>query len=62
MSEPMVRHNEDTYRVITACVCGRTVSLPDHGFSQYDCPCGRIWRCDGDDLAMYEQRRRPTDG
>lgn len=51
--EPAVRHNLDTARVVTACECGRTVSLPDYAISAHICECGRGWKCDGDILAMY---------
>lgn len=52
----VVRHNLDTHRVVTACVCGRTVALPDTGISVHYCPCGRAWRCDGQLLGMFEPK------
>lgn len=54
----VVRHNLDTHRVVTACDCGRTVSLPDGGISETICACGRGWRCDGQALGMYEPKDR----
>jgi hypothetical protein len=52
----VVRHNQDTHRVVSACECGATISLPDTGVSQYDCSCGRIWTCNGSNLAMFEPK------
>ena len=53
MTEVEIRHNLCTYRYITACECGRTVSLPDSGLAQYDCPCGRVWLSDGEEVSMW---------
>jgi hypothetical protein len=52
----VVRHNLDTHRVISSCECGATISLPDSGESYEFCDCGRGWRCDGINLAMYVPR------
>lgn len=52
----VVRHNTDTHRVVTACECGTTISLPDSGLSYERCGCGRVWQCDGRAIAMYEPK------
>jgi hypothetical protein len=56
MEPDVVRHNLDTDRIVTACACGRTVSLPGSGLSEHLCECGRGWKCDGSLIAMYVPR------
>ena len=56
MPEFVVRRNVHTHRILAACVCERTISLPDSGLSDHRCACGRVWACGGDRLEMYEPK------
>lgn len=53
MTDFLVRQNLDTGRLLSLCVCGRTVSLPDSGLALHDCPCGRVWDWDGENIAVW---------
>lgn len=53
MAEYLVRHNEYTHRYVTACDCGRTVSMPEDGLATHACECGRVWKSNGAELSMW---------